>query len=290
MNWFVISIATAFFWGSSAVLAKIGTIRLSPRRILFTVGVTSFIFYLSIWIIFGSPFLPGNYLFPLLSEGCAAVSFIFYYKALEEAPVSLIAPITSSGIVISILIGVFVFHNPITKIQVAAIFSITAGIILLSIKDIQFKNGIWEGKWIIPALITMIGWGIWGGFSEISVRIVKPFNLNLFFAALALLIWTPYYLITGLKKKQKDNRIINPRLVKPRDFLFAISSAVVSDTGSVLFYLAVDISYVSLVIPVASLHPLVSVVYDIYNRNFPKPHQWIGIILILAGLFFIQGK
>ncbi|MCK4528400.1 EamA family transporter [candidate division WOR-3 bacterium] len=55
-----------------------------------------------------------------------------------------------------------------------------------------------------------------------------------------------------------------------------------------LFYIAVDLSYVSLVIPVASLHPLVAVIYDIFNHKAPKPHQWIGIILIISGLFFIQ--
>ncbi len=282
MNWLLLAGGTAFFWGSSTVLAKVATIRLSPKRMLMTYGITSFIFYWFIWRLLGSPFPEGNYLFPLLSEGCAAISFIFYYKALEKGPISLIAPLTSSGVILSVLIGVFVFHNSITHIQIGAISSIITGIILLTINEFRFN----KGKWIIPALITTIGWGIWGGFSEIAVSIVKPFNLNLFFAGIALLIWIPYYFLTDIKEKR--NKITQTIVESPRDYTFGIGSAIVCGIGSILFYIAVDLSYVSLVIPVASLHPLVAVIYDIFNHKAPKPHQWIGIILIISGLFFIQ--
>ncbi len=285
MNWFLVALGTAFLWGNSAVLAKIGTVRLSPRRMILTVGVTFFIFYLIIWRFLGSPFPRGNYLFPLFSEGCAAIAFIFYYKALKEGPVSLVTPITSSSIIISVLIGVFIFKNPITNIQIATICSITAGIILLTIKDFRFN----KGRWVIPALSAMIGWGIWGGFSGIAVRIVKPININLFFSFITLPIWIPYYLITGRGKGQTENRATTATEPPPKDFLFAVGSAIVSGTGSLLFYIAVNLSHVSLVIPVSNLHPLISIIYDICNHNYPKFHQWIGIILILTGLFFIQG-
>lgn len=285
MNWFLIACMTAFLWGSSAILAKIGTVRISPRRMLLTVGITIFIFYWIIWKLFGTPFPPGNYLFPLLSEGSAAIGFIFYYKALEKAPISLLSPITSSAIIISVMIGVFVFKNPITNIQIASISSIIVGIILITIKDLRYNSG----NWIYLALGAMIGWGIWGGFSGIAVRIVKPININLFFVFIALPIWITYYIITSQSKKNEKNRTNSSSKINTKDYLFAVGSALVSSSGSLLFYIAVNISYVSLVIPVANLHPLVPVIYDIFKRNYPKLHQWIGIILILIGLFFIRG-
>jgi len=287
MNWFLIAYGTAFLWGSSSVLAKIGTVRISPRRMLLTVGITLFIFYWIIWRFFGTPFPPGNYLFPLFSEGSAAIAFIFYYKALEEAPVSLVSPIASSAVIISVLIGVFVFKNPITNIQIASICSITIGIILLTIKDLRFTEKQ-KNNWFIPALYAMIGWGIWGGFSGIAVKIVKPININLFFAFLALPIWIVYYLITGRLRKRGENRTTRHTLPPRKDYLFAVGSALVSSTGSILYYIAVNLSYVSLVIPVCNLHPLISVIYDVFNKNYPKLHQWIGIIMIISGLFFIQ--
>lgn len=284
MNWFLIACLTAFLWGSSAVFAKIGTVKISPRRMLMTVGITIFVFYLIIWKLFGTPFPPGNYLFPLLSEVSAAIGFIFYYKSLEQAPVSLISPITSSAIIISVLIGVLLFKNPISTIQILSISSIIIGIILLTIKDFKFKRG----NWIIKALGAMISWGIWGGFSGIAVRIVKPININLFFAFIAIPIWSTYFLFIEQKERNENKRIRKYYSPPKKDYLFAVGSALISSTGSILFYIAVNISYVSLVIPVANLHPLVSVFYDVINRDYPEPHQWIGIIMILIGLFFIQ--
>ena len=284
MNWFLIASLTAFLWGSSAVFAKIGTVKISPRRMLMTVGITISIFYLFIWKFWGSPFPIGNYLFPVLSEGSAAFGFIFYYKALEHAPVSLISPITSSAIIISVLIGVLLFKNPITSIQILSISSIVIGIILITIRDFRFI----KGNWVIKALGAMLCWGIWGGFSGIAVRIVKPININLFFAFIAIPIWSIYFLFTGRKERNKSKRIIQIYSPLKRDYLFAIGSALISSAGSILYYIAVNISYVSLVIPVANLHPLVSIFYDVINRNYPKIHQWFGIIMILIGLFFIQ--
>jgi transporter family protein len=284
MDWFLIASLTAFLWGSSAVFAKIGTVKISPRRMLMTVGITISILYSIIWKFWGSPFPVGNYLFPIVSEGFAALGFIFYYNALEHAPVSLISPITSSAIIISVLIGVLLFKNPITTIQILSISSIVIGIILITIKDFRFI----KGNWVIKALGAMLCWGIWGGFSGIAVRIVRPININLFFAFIAIPIWSIYFLFTGRKERNKNKRIIKFYSPLKKDYLFAIGSALISSAGSILYYIAVNISYVSLVIPVANLHPLVSIIYDIINRNYPKIHQWIGITMILIGLFFIQ--
>lgn len=280
MNWFFISIFTALLWGSATVLAKIGTVRLSPRKMLLTFGVTAFIYYYILWRFLGTPFPAGNYTIPLISEGSAAIAFIFYYRSLELAPASLVAPITSAGIIISVLIGMIVFDNPVSGIQMVSVFAIVFGIILLTIKEFRFN----KGRWVIYALLAMIGWGIWGGLSGKAVSIVKPININLFFAGMALIFWIPYYLITGINQKQK-----NSRKVDHRDFLFGVGSAVFSCSGSALFYIAVNLSYVSLAIPVSNLHPMVSVIFDTINGKPPKVHQWAGIIMILAGLFFIRG-
>lgn len=286
MNWLTVAGSTALFWGGSSILAKIGTIRLRPRRMLLTYGLTITIFYWIVWELFGTPFPPGNYLFPLLSEGCAAISFIFYYRALERGPVSLIAPLTSSSIIISILIGVFVFKNPITSVQIFSISSITIGIILLTLKKLKFTGVKREENWVFPAFLAMLGWGIWGGFSEISVDIVRPINLNLFFAVVALLIWTPYFFIKKAREKRENYSSGRP---DKKNYLFAAGSAFLSGSGSLLFYIAVNMTYVSLVIPVSNLHPLVSILYDIFKKNYPRLHQWVGIALILTGLFFING-
>jgi len=275
MNWFIFSIFSAFAWGGAIILEKLGVIRISPPRFLMFQGIIYLVFYFIVWRFLGTKFPRGNYLFPILSEGCAALAFIFFFSALKEAPASLIVPINSFYMVIGILIGKFLFHNIISFRQSTGIFLSVIGILLLTIKDISFK----KGSWIWAALITMILWGVWAGFSDMSVRIVRPINLNLFFSFMGILIWTPYYFLYRKKEANGDKR----------GYLFGAGSSLLSGTGSIFFYFAIFHSNVSLVIPVANIYPLFSVIFGVTIGERPSLFQWIGFPFVISGLFLIGG-
>jgi len=109
MNWFPLALLAAAGWGFGNVIGRAGVIRLKPHSMLIFYGITLMAFYFVVWLFIGKPFTRTNYLFPLLSEGTGAIAFIFYYRAMELAPASVIVPVTSSYIIISVLIGVFLF-------------------------------------------------------------------------------------------------------------------------------------------------------------------------------------
>jgi len=195
MNWFPLALLAAAGWGFGNVIGRAGVIRLKPHSMLIFYGITLMMaFYFVVWLFIGKPFTRTNYLFPLLSEGTGAIAFIFYYRAMELAPASVIVPVTSSYIIISVLIGVFLFHNPISSKQILAISLIFAGIIFLMFPETRFK----KGRWLIFAGLATLFWGIWGGFTEMSVRYLWPMNLNLFFTFIAIPIWLPYGYRTSL--------------------------------------------------------------------------------------------
>jgi len=277
MNWFPLALLAATAWGLAGVIGRAGVIRLKPHTMLLFYGFTLMAFYFVVWLFIGKPFPRTNYLFPLLSEGTAAIAFIFYYRAMEIVPASVIVPITSSYIIISVLLGIFLFHNPVSLRQILAIALIFTGILFLMFPEKGFKRG----KWLVFAGLATLFWGIWGGFTEMSVRYLWPLNLNLFFTFIAIPIWLPYFFIKGGFKTGKP---------QVKGIMFSSLSAVVGASGSVCFYFSVLKSHVSLAIPVANMYPLISVLAGIiFLKERPKPLQYAGIPFVIAGLFLIGG-
>lgn len=277
MNWFLLAILAATGWGLASVIGRAGVIRLRPHTHLIFYGITLMAFYFVVWLFLGKPFTKTNYLWPLLSEGTAAIAFIFYYQALELTPASIIVPITSSYIIISVFMGVFLFHNPLNLKHGIAIALIFSGILLLMLPEKRIKRG----RWMIYALLATIFWGLWGGFTEMSVRYLWPMNLNLFFTFLALPLWLPYFFVRGGFRTGK------PQL---KGIFFSALSAVIGASGSICFYFSILKSHVSLAIPVANMYPLVSVIAGVvFLKERPRPIQYVGIPLVLTGLFLIGG-
>jgi uncharacterized membrane protein len=186
-----------------------------------------------------------------------------------------IVPITSSYIVISILIGKFILKNDITEKQAIAVILIVLGIIILSFKEFRFE----KGNYVIFAVIATILWGIWGGLSDISVRIVKPVNLNLFFSLIGIFVWGIYLIFT--RKSIHFNF--------PKNVLFlSVLSAFFSALGSIFFYFSVLKSNVTLAIPVANMYPLFTIIIGIlFLKEKVHKRQIIAFPLILTGLLLI---
>ncbi len=195
MNWFFFGILTALFWGIGSILSR-GSLKTIPYNLsLFIFGVSIFLFYFIAWIFLGTKFPKGNYLIPFISEFSATIGYILFYIALSKKEVSSIVPITSSYIVISIFIGKFILKNEITARQSVAIFLIISGIFILTFKEFRFE----KGDYLPYAIFTTILWGIWGGLSDVAVRIVKPVNLNLFFSVISVCVWGIYLIFTREK-------------------------------------------------------------------------------------------
>uniref|UniRef100_A0A7C4YCI9 DMT family transporter n=1 Tax=candidate division WOR-3 bacterium TaxID=2052148 RepID=A0A7C4YCI9_UNCW3 len=275
MNWFISGIITALTWGIAGIFSR-GSLKSIPHNLsLIIFGISILFFYSIAWFIFGTPFPKGNYIIPFISEFAATLGYIFFYIALSKKGASSIVPITSSYIVISILIGKFILKNDITEKQTIAVILIVLGIIILSFKEFRFE----KGNYVIFAVIATILWGIWGGLSDISVRIVKPVNLNLFFSLIGIFVWGIYFIFT--RKSMHFNF--------PKNVLFlSVLSAFFSALGSILFYFSVLKSNVTLAIPVANMYPLFTIIIGIlFLKEKVHKRQIIAFPLILTGLLLI---
>ena len=67
---------------------------------------------------------------PILATGA---SWLFYYRALQEGPASVVVPIDKLSMLVTIAFSWIVFHEKLTKKSAVGVLLITAGTLLLAV-------------------------------------------------------------------------------------------------------------------------------------------------------------
>lgn len=117
--WLLFSLGSAFFAGLTAILGKVGVAGLNSNLatlirtvviLLVTAGIVSL---RSEWTLPGRIALrPLGFL--ILSGVATGLSWLCYYRALQLAPASLVAPIDKLSVAFAILLGVLVLGEAFT--------------------------------------------------------------------------------------------------------------------------------------------------------------------------------
>ena len=138
-QWVVYAILSAVFAGVTAVLAKYGLQNVSAD---FGLGVrTTVIFIIVVAInIAGEKYKELSFLTPiqkwlLIASGVTTtLSWIFYYRALKDGPVSYVTIIDKASILITLALSFVLLKEPFTpKVAIGALL-ILAGILTISWK------------------------------------------------------------------------------------------------------------------------------------------------------------
>src|SRR5689334_18727282 len=139
-RWIVFAIFSMIFAGITSVLAKFGMKGLSSDTALAVrtavvfglVVLNAFIFRDVMKELKSSP--TSNILFLTLSALTTTLSWIFYYKAMKEGQVSVVASIDKASIVVTIILSFLILQEPITPKLLIGGSLILSGMLVLIIK------------------------------------------------------------------------------------------------------------------------------------------------------------
>lgn len=117
--WLLFALGSAFFAGLTAILGKLGVAGLNSN--LATLIRTIVILFVTAGIVSmrGEWSMPKEIAarpltFLVLSGVATGLSWLCYYRALQMAPASLVAPIDKLSVVFAIVLGVAVLGEPLT--------------------------------------------------------------------------------------------------------------------------------------------------------------------------------
>ena len=137
MNWVWFTIGSAFFAGLTAILGKLGVEGLNSNLATFIRTVVILFVVMAIISMRNEWQLPQHIavkpvIFLILSGIATGLSWLCYYRALQLAPASWVAPIDKLSVVIAIILGVTVLGEPISAKLLIGAGLILSGVLVLA--------------------------------------------------------------------------------------------------------------------------------------------------------------
>ena len=136
--WLFYAIGSAFFAGVTSILAKCG-IRKTDSTV--ATAVRTIVILVFSWIMV---FVAGSQdqiteisgrtlLFLILSGAATGASWLCYYRALQEGPASVVAPVDKLSVLVTVAFSYFVFGERLGKKEAAGLVLLTAGTVAMAL-------------------------------------------------------------------------------------------------------------------------------------------------------------
>ena len=134
--WLFFAVLSSVFAALTSILAKVGIEGVNSNL---ATAVRTVVVLIMAW---GMVFLTGgqsglssigkkSWIFLILSGLATGASWLCYYKALQDGPASVVAPIDKLSILVTILFSWLVFHEKLTKKAALGLTLVVAGTLLM---------------------------------------------------------------------------------------------------------------------------------------------------------------
>jgi len=218
----------------------------------------------------------------VLAGVTGVIGYIFLYRGFGRGNVSVVAPITASWSVITVLLAAVLFAEKLTPLQIAGVVAVFIGVFFASTNVTELKKSIKVGGWAAgatDAAIAMVAWGI-------SYALLKPITsavgpvIALFL--LKIIAVTALFSWTGITK----TKISFPAKMI---FLFLAVAGLLDFVAYLAFNFSLGTQYVSVASAIVATAPAITIALAyVFLKERIVRNQKLGIIAILVGLILIS--
>lgn len=270
--WLILALTTAVFWAVGTVIVKKGLNDL-PVRIVYVVNA---LVYASLWMVYlmifgGFSWQPVAGILAL-SVGLGA---IYTLTAFKKADVSLVSSIGSIHPAVTAILAVSFLKENLTWLQMALIGLVVVGAMIMG----------WPNKVKIKS-ITWIWWGLGFGLLSGTINFISKFGISLAGAVSYSLFSAFWQVVIGLSWLKKDRAFeeIKPMVAKKKERVVVLGTLALN-VGNMMFFTAMGLGKVSLVMPVANLFvPLTIILAAWWLKEKMTKQQILGAGVILGSV------
>lgn len=135
-SWMVYAVLSAVFASLTAILGKVGIEGVESNL---GTAIRTTVVLMMAWLMVGATGKVrkvretdrNELVFILLSGLATGISWLFYYRALQEGPASVVVPIDKLSILVTILFSYVVFQEKLSRKSAVGLLSIVAGTLML---------------------------------------------------------------------------------------------------------------------------------------------------------------
>ncbi len=133
--------------------------------------------------------------------------------------------------------------------------------------------------WLVYTLLTAVLWGVWGFESKLLVNRTSPYTGQVLFT-LGLLLPAGAVLFSPRRFAGKQ---------RGRGLFFAVVTGLLGGIGNIAFFMALAKGNASVIVPLTSLSPLVTVLVGVLVlKEKVRRFQYAGLGLALAAIYLLS--
>jgi len=203
-----------------------------------------------------------------------------YYFALSVGKASLIAPIFSCLTVVAVVLSFFILGEVLTGLQLSAITLVFLGIVLVAFE----RNDGGGERWRKLSLVLALAAAVVGGANLILQKWIAE---------------SGHYLMGFLITRLSSAAFMTPVALTPGRETGSVGTSqswlklgilgLLDVSAFFAWYLGLRVGLVSIVTPIATSSPAVTVVLaHLFLKERVRLHQRIGIVAIISGIVFLS--
>lgn len=273
---------TMLCWGVADFLQTIPTRKIGTARTMFFSSLIGLLPTSIAIIFFRTSLVIDTKLSGLLLIGSIfnLSAVYFFFTSFEKGEVSVVTPISASYSLVTIFLAFVFLGDRLSPQAWAAVTVLVIGIILTS-TDIKKLKNLHTAKGVKESLLAMCFWGIYFFVLGIVSETYGPANLFMqtgVINGLVTLIFS--YAIGGRPKKNGMTKNI---------YLILWINMVIYTVAWVTLNYGLTLEVVSLVAPISSLYPSITVLLAaVFYKEKLVTNQILGILLIFTGIVLLS--
>ena len=283
--WFVLAIAVAFLWGSDGILAKLSTQKLGVARVAVLIVVVDGLTYF-LGFYYWRDNLPiglGDGVLAAISCIVGTVAYLCYFESIVDSQIAIAGTISAAYPALTVIGALLLLSETLTATQAIALTAIIGGVVALSYEPNPGAEHAMPRRSLFFALLAFALWGFWGLTSKMAINAIGPGNILGFYVISSAIVPIAYTWFRRVRPVQ--SRDSNPSW---NAWALGATALALNVCGVFAFSFALNAGSASLVVPISSAYPLVTVILAValLHEKLDRLHM-IALIFVIIGLIMI---
>jgi transporter family protein len=286
--WFILSSVVILFWGAAGVLAKLSTPKLGVGRVAILIALVEGPLYAAAFLIWREnvAISLSTWLLALFSCAIGVVGYLCFFESIMEGQVAIAGTISAAYPVLTVIGALLLLDEILTLAQALGVLGIIAGVIALSYEPSPESKHATNRRSLVFAFLAFGFWGIWSLTSKIAVDRVHSGNLFGFYVMSSML--APVLFVFFRKVRPKGIGGLEGANPTRTAWILCALALAINTTGTFAYTNALQGGSASLVVPISSAYPLVTVVMAVaFLREKLNRYNLIALAVVVIGLVLI---
>ena len=253
--WFILAIMSAFSWGFASVFLKLSIPKLGVTRMVGLLPVVEGLMYFAgFWCWRNSAAVGLEYgALAAVSAFLGTVAYLCFFESVVAGQLAMVATISAAYPSLTVIGAVAFLSESLTVGQVVGVVAIICGIAALSYERNPHSEYSTPRRSLSFALLAFALWGLWSLTAKIAVSKIGAGNVFGFYVMSSVICPLVFLWFRSTR--------IDPLSVKGSwaPWVFGAAGIALNVSGTLVFTFALNMGLASLVVPISSAYPLVTV-------------------------------